>query len=93
VSPIVGGAAIKEPAAKIMGELGLVVSAKSVAEHYRRLIAGFVVDEIDGPLRADIESTGVAVRVVPTVMRSPGDRLRLAQDCLSFAQDLITART
>ncbi len=92
VSPIVGGAAIKGPAAKIMKELGLEVSAKSVADHYRGLIAGFVVDEVDAPLRVEIETAGLAVRVAPTVMRSADDRLGLARACLSFAQELVAAR-
>jgi LPPG:FO 2-phospho-L-lactate transferase len=92
VSPIVGGAAIKGPAAKIMQELGLTVSAASVARHYRGLIAGFVIDEADAALRAEIESEGIAVRVVPTVMRSREDRAQLARDCLSFAEALLFCR-
>lgn len=88
VSPIVGGAAVKGPAAKIMQELGVPASATAVAEHYRGLISGFVIDDVDGPLAADIASTGAAVKVTATVMRSAQDRASLAQDCLSFADDL-----
>jgi LPPG:FO 2-phospho-L-lactate transferase len=88
VSPIVGGAAIKGPAAKIMQELGVAVSATTVAERYRGLIHGLVIDHVDQPLSAAIEATGIAVRVTQTVMRSAADRANLARDCLSFAATL-----
>jgi len=85
VSPIVGGAAIKGPAAKIMHEIGVAASATTVAEHYRGLISGLVIDHVDRPLCAAIEATGIAVKVTQTVMRSAADRADLARDCLSFA--------
>jgi LPPG:FO 2-phospho-L-lactate transferase len=88
VSPIVGGTAIKGPAAKIMNELGVAVSAATVAERYRGLIHGIVIDHVDEPLCAGIEATGIAVKVTQTVMRSAADRGSLARDCLSFADAL-----
>jgi LPPG:FO 2-phospho-L-lactate transferase len=91
VSPIVGGAAIKGPAAKIMHELGVAVSATTVAERYRGLIDGIVIDHVDRALCAAIEATGIAVMVTQTVMRSAADRASLACDCLSFAATLESA--
>jgi LPPG:FO 2-phospho-L-lactate transferase len=88
VSPIVGGAAIKGPAAKIMHELGVEVSALTVAQRYRGLIDGLVIDEVDRPLRAAIEATGIRVLVTQTVMRSASDRADLARECLRFAASL-----
>ena len=44
VTPIIAGAAVKGPTAKIMGELGLVVSETEVANFYRGIINGFVND-------------------------------------------------
>ncbi|SDT11369.1 2-phospho-L-lactate transferase [Bradyrhizobium canariense] len=88
VSPIVGGTAIKGPAAKIMLELGGPVSVTTIAEHYRGLISGIVIDEIDAQLQDQIEATGAAVRVAPTIMRSTADRVSLAETCLAFADDL-----
>jgi LPPG:FO 2-phospho-L-lactate transferase len=85
VSPIVGGAAIKGPAAKIMAELGASVSAVGIAQHYRGLIDGLVIDETDAALAPDIAAEGMAVRVAPTVMSVPEDRLALARTCLVFA--------
>jgi LPPG:FO 2-phospho-L-lactate transferase len=75
-----------------MRELGLAVSAASVARHYRGLIAGFVIDEADAGLRDEIAGEGIAVRVAPTVMRSREDRVQLARDCLSFVEALRAAQ-
>jgi LPPG:FO 2-phospho-L-lactate transferase len=88
VSPIVGGAAIKGPAAKIMRELGVGVSALTVAERYRSLIDGLVIDDVDRSLQAAIEATGIPVLVTQTVMRSASDRADLARECLRFAASL-----
>jgi LPPG:FO 2-phospho-L-lactate transferase len=88
VSPIVGGAAIKGPAAKIMAELGVPVSAAAVARHYRGLIDGIVIDTADAGLAAQIVADGTAVRVVPAVMRGTEDRVALAQACLDFAHEI-----
>lgn len=88
VSPIVGGAAVKGPAAKIMRELGHAASALTVARHYGPLLSGLIIDEQDADLAAMIESEGTRVRVTSTVMRSSGDRVGLAQECLTFADEL-----
>ncbi len=93
VSPIVGGAAIKGPAAKIMQELGVAATAASVARHYAGLIDGIVIDEVDGGLRGEIEPAGIAVCVAPAVMRSIDDRVALARTCLAFARDIAQAQS
>jgi LPPG:FO 2-phospho-L-lactate transferase len=86
VSPIVGGQAIKGPAAKMLMELGREVSARSVAEHYRGLLTGFVMDRIDIALAEDIRSSGLAVLVTDTIMKTETDRARLAEAVLRFAR-------
>lgn len=88
VSPIVGGAAVKGPAAKMMRELGLEPSATSVAARYRGLVAGFVIDAADTARAPAVEALGMAVKVTRTVMRNAQDRLGLAQDCITFAREL-----
>jgi LPPG:FO 2-phospho-L-lactate transferase len=88
ISPIVGGAAIKGPAAKMMQELGTAASATSVARHYRGLVSSFVIDHADRQLSDEIEAIGMNVRVASTIMRSNADRVALAQDCLLFADAL-----
>jgi LPPG:FO 2-phospho-L-lactate transferase len=88
VSPIVAGAAVKGPTAKIMTELGVPVSSLSVAEHYRGLIDAIVIDRSDRAERHAIESLGIAVHVTDTLMRDDADKSRLARETLDFAAEL-----
>lgn len=88
VSPIIAGAAVKGPAAKMMRELGVTPSALGVAEHYRDLIDAIVIDESDSASVPAIEALGMAVRTTPTLMRTQADRVRLAQECLDLAEAL-----
>ncbi|HRF07663.1 MAG TPA: 2-phospho-L-lactate transferase [Xanthobacteraceae bacterium] len=88
VSPIVSGMAIKGPAAKIMQELGRDVSATGVAEHYRGLVDGLVIDASDAHLREAIEQRGMKVSIENTIMKSDADRIALAEKCLVFAASL-----
>ena len=85
VSPIVSGIAIKGPAAKMMGELKVPNTAASVAEHYGDLLTGFVIDQQDAALAADIE---VPTLCAQSVMRTLDDRVQLAQSVLDFITDL-----
>jgi LPPG:FO 2-phospho-L-lactate transferase len=86
ISPIVGGAALKGPTAKIMGELGLPVTAAAVAGHYGALLDGFLVDATD----VTDASNEPAIEVAPAhvVMDSLEDRVRLAAEALDFARRL-----
>ena len=88
VSPIVGGAAIKGPAAKMMAELGAETSAVGIARHYGGRIDGIVIDEIDTALASDIRALGIAVDITQTVMRSEDDSRALALETLAFAAGL-----
>jgi LPPG:FO 2-phospho-L-lactate transferase len=88
VSPIVGGEAIKGPAAKIFRELGRDVSVVGVAEHYRGLLDGLVIDTVDAAARPAIEALGMRVAVTKTVMKSLDDQAALAADVLAFAAQL-----
>ena len=85
VSPIVDGAAVKGPAAKIMRELGCEPSAAEIARLYRGIAHGMVIDESDRKLSATIEAMGLRARVAATVMRSAADQARLAQEVVAFA--------
>jgi LPPG:FO 2-phospho-L-lactate transferase len=84
VSPIVGGQALKGPAAKMMGEMGLEVTAGTVAGYYGYLIDGFIHDVQDDGLAVE---EGLAVLCTNTVMRTADDRARLAREVLAFAID------
>jgi len=85
VSPLVGGKAVKGPTTKIMGELGLSVDALQVVQDYDGLIDGFVLDERDAHLQKQIN---LPTLCIDTLMQSPDDRVRVAQETLAFAQSL-----
>jgi LPPG:FO 2-phospho-L-lactate transferase len=89
VTPIIGGKAVKGPAAKMMGELGLDVSAAAVARRYAGIIDGFVVDQID-PIPQPLD--GVMFFRAATLMDSADSRLRLAQAVLQAAETLKATR-
>jgi len=88
VSPIVGGEAIKGPAAKILREMGREASALEIARHYRALVDGIVIDDLDAALKPQIEALGLNVVVTNTIMRSRTDRSQLAEAAIGFAADL-----
>ncbi|HUC66161.1 MAG TPA: 2-phospho-L-lactate transferase [Stellaceae bacterium] len=92
VSPIIGGAAVKGPAAKMMRELGIEPSALAVAEHYRGFIDGFLLDEADATLLPRLAPLGLAARAVPSLMKTSADRRRLAEAVVSFAAELAGGR-
>jgi LPPG:FO 2-phospho-L-lactate transferase len=91
VSPIVGGRALKGPAAKLMRELGLEATALGVARGYQGLIWGFVLDSADAALAGAVRDLGIEPLVVNSIMHTPEDRQRLARDVLSFLQTLRSA--
>jgi LPPG:FO 2-phospho-L-lactate transferase len=83
VSPIVGGQAIKGPAAKIMGEFGYEVSARAVAEYYGAVINGFVYDQIEPVLSLPVPHT---LRT-ETIMKSDDDKIIFARTVLEWMKD------
>jgi LPPG:FO 2-phospho-L-lactate transferase len=84
VSPIIGGRAIKGPTAKMMQELGLEVSAASVARRYGDILDGYIIDHAD----ADTVLKGPRVFAAPTLMTTLADREALARMVLSAAAAL-----
>ncbi len=84
ISPIIGGAAVRGPAAKMYRELGLQPSALAVAEHYRNVAHSFVLDRVDASQEAAIQGLGISTLVTRTLMRTNTDRRRLATDVLDF---------
>ncbi len=85
VSPLIGGTAVKGPTAKIMAELRIPATPSAVADHYRGLIHGLVIDRAD---EADRRSLEIATKVARTLMTNDADRIRLAHDVLAFADEI-----
>jgi len=88
VSPIVGGAAVKGPAAKMMRELGARASALGVALHYGESVDGWVIDREDARLQRAIERAGARVIVTDTLMTNRRKSVALAKRVIAFARSL-----
>lgn len=86
VSPIVGGKAIKGPAAKMLKELGHDVSSLGVARQYVDLCDTFIIDEIDVSLKAGIEALGMEVLVTNTIMETDQDKKQFAEFILNISE-------
>jgi len=83
VSPIVGGAALKGPAARLMTELGHPSTAVGVAQLYQDVAGTLVIDEIDAVLATDVTSTGVRCVVADTIMSDPQRAAAVARSTLA----------
>jgi LPPG:FO 2-phospho-L-lactate transferase len=86
VSPIVAGQALKGPAAKMMVELGLTPGSQAVLDYYGDLLDAFVYDCRDA---VEPNLSDVAGLKTDTVMQTPADRRRLAQQILEFFMELV----
>jgi LPPG:FO 2-phospho-L-lactate transferase len=72
----------------MMAELSIPNSAAWVADHYRDLLDGFVLDIVDEQLAPDIESMGIRVSTTNSVMVTLEDRIDLARHCLQLLESL-----
>jgi len=91
VSGIVAGKALRGPADRMLVSLGHESSALGVARLYAGLVDRFVIDEADAALAPAIEGLGMAVSVLPTVMRSDEDRAGLARALLTLGEGMLSA--
>lgn len=82
VTPVIGGEAVKGPTAKIMGELGLSVTAESVATFYGDVINGYVNDVQNHDLTLD----HVQTVKFDTYMKDLDDKIQLAESILSWIE-------
>jgi len=79
VSPIVGGAALKGPADRLLRELGHESSALGVARLYAPWVGTLVIDDKDVALAPAIERLGVRCVVTDTVMANRARAAALAE--------------
>lgn len=82
ISPIVGGRALKGPAARMMKSLGMRVSALGVAELYRDFLDVFILDRQDARLATKVEALGIRAIVTDTIMTSIARKKALARAAL-----------
>jgi LPPG:FO 2-phospho-L-lactate transferase len=79
ISPIVGGRALKGPAAAMMKSLRVRASAAEVAKMYADFVSVFVLDEIDRKQVSEVAGLEMRPVVTNTVMRGPHERKALAR--------------
>jgi LPPG:FO 2-phospho-L-lactate transferase len=89
ISPIIGGKTVKGPAAKMYGELGIEPSALAVANHYRNLLKGFVLDKQDAQLAESVRGLNMKVHVTNTLMKCHDDRKQLAMEVVDFIEEVL----
>ncbi len=82
VTPIIGGQAVKGPAAKMLRELGFEANSAAVARRYAGLVDVFVSDAADPE---PVPVPGMRFAREPTLMASVDDRERLARAVLNLA--------
>lgn len=86
ISPIVGGAALKGPADRMLVELGHEASVVGVARLYAPVCGTLVIDPADEHLAPQVEATGMRCVVTPTIMSADGVAARLARTTLADAR-------
>ena len=91
VSPIVGGRALRGPAAQMLASLGGEATSAGIAAHYAArypgLIDVLVVDAADSDERDAITRHGLTPHVAQTIIDSEGDRIVLALEILSIGAE------
>ncbi|MBV8905456.1 MAG: 2-phospho-L-lactate transferase [Acidobacteriia bacterium] len=79
ISPIVGGRALKGPAASMLKSMKMRASAAVVAQLYTDFLGIFVLDEVDARQAEEVTALGVTPVVTNTVMRGLRERKALAR--------------
>ena len=87
VSPIVGDAALRGPAAKMLRELGEDPSCVSVAKRLAGIAGVLVIDTIDAGRRDEVQAAGLRPVVTGTVMATIADKERLAAEIVAMVQE------
>ncbi|HTV64757.1 MAG TPA: 2-phospho-L-lactate transferase [Bryocella sp.] len=88
VSPIVGGTAVSGPAAKLMEMMGWPSSVAGIAQAYEDFLDALVVDHADEREAKELRRRGLHVHCTQTLMRSPEDKLQLAQSVLNITRTI-----
>jgi LPPG:FO 2-phospho-L-lactate transferase len=79
ISPIVGGRALKGPAAAMMKSMRARAAAAEVARLYTDFAGVFVLDEVDRKQVTELEALGVRPAVTNTIMSGRRERIALAR--------------
>lgn len=88
VSPLIGGRALRGPAAKLFAEMGDVPGIAALGKFYQGLIQGMVIDHIDADLKSDLTQWSIISLVTNIIMANESDRSRLASEVIQFGKSL-----
>ena len=85
VSPLIGGATIKGPAARMLVELGYTPTAAGVLAVYDGLVDVYVIDRADADLSDEVARLGARPVMTDALMRGRRGEARLARVLLRAA--------
>lgn len=88
VSPVAGGRAVRGPLGGMLRAAGLAVSPLGIAELYRGLLDGMVIDSEDVRLCARLERQGIATVAVDIRMDTIAKSTKVAQTVLELGRRL-----
>jgi LPPG:FO 2-phospho-L-lactate transferase len=86
VCPLVAGKSLKGPSDRMLVQLGHESSAVGVAKLYADFVGTFVIDSADKLQGEKIRALGMRVVVLPTVMKTPAQKRKLARALLKLAR-------
>ena len=82
VSPLIGGATVKGPAARMLTEFGFEPSAAGVLRVYDGLVDVYLIDPVDRPLANEVAALGAKPVVADALMRGRRGEARVARTLL-----------
>jgi LPPG:FO 2-phospho-L-lactate transferase len=85
ISPLIQGRAVKGPTVELMRAEGIRPDALGVAQLYRDIAAGFVLDAADAALAPAIASMGYRIAIRPTML----DEIGAAREVAAAALDVL----
>lgn len=88
VSPVAGGRAVRGPLGGMLRAAGLPVSPLGIAEAYRGLLDGMVIDLRDARLRPRLERQGIATVAVDVRMETMARSVAVAGAVLALGRRL-----
>ncbi|MDQ6691539.1 MAG: 2-phospho-L-lactate transferase [Candidatus Dormibacteraeota bacterium] len=91
VSPLIGGRAIKGPTVALMRAAAARPDALGVAQLYRDLASGFVLDSVDGELSDSIGELGYSVATLSTMLDQVSDARMVASAALEVLSEVAAA--
>ena len=88
VSPVAGGQAVRGPLSGMLRAAGYPVSPLGIAEVYRGLLDGMVIDSADAALRPALERRGLAVATADIYMDTMAKSVAVARAALALLREL-----